>query len=111
MSAFSNYIASFLLVIFARVMVPDALVLELHAHQHTEHAVPTDQYAAVLDHEHVHCSIEQVFHAAFNTVSFSLDPAPLAWSDTYTANLHPVWDFSFPQSINLRGPPAALPVV
>jgi hypothetical protein len=106
-SGFYRHIAFFLLVVFARVLVPDALVLELHAHAHTEHncVVEDNGHHPKLEQGHTHCPVENVFHSPFQlvlAVQDGLDPVyPDAYSDVFT----PSRDFSFFSTITLRGPP------
>lgn len=96
-------------MIFARVLVPDALILVLHAHTHTEHAgsVEEDQHHPKLEQAHTHCPTENVFHSPFQFVLAGQDiPAPV-YPETHSDQLLLLWDFSFPSTITLRGPPVA----
>jgi hypothetical protein len=104
-SSFSRYIACFLLVVFARVLVPDALILKLHAHTHTEHALEQDEHHPKLEQAHSHCPVENVFQAPFQLLPASPEISALIHSDAYSAKLSPIRDFSFPATVTLRGPP------
>jgi hypothetical protein len=106
-SAFAQYIACFLLVLFARVMIPDALLLELHAHQHTQHDVVNDGHLPQIDQEHNHCPVENLFHAPFHFAATAPELIYPVFADGYTDELHTVWESSSPTTVTLRGPPAA----
>jgi hypothetical protein len=106
-SGFYRHIAFFLLVIFARVLVPDALILVLHAHSHTEHArsVEVDRHHPKLEQGHTHCPAENVFHSPFQFALAGQDLLAPVYPETHSDQLLLLRVFSFPSTITLRGPP------
>ncbi|UYZ61934.1 hypothetical protein [Hymenobacter weizhouensis] len=69
MRALRSRLAVVLLLCFARVLLPDAWVLALHAHQHTTHE-PTQapgwpKGKSLLSAKHQHCDTDQFFKSAF----------------------------------------------
>ena len=59
-----------LLALLLRVLMPEAALLSLHAHQHTNDEVATSRLAkssgkAVLSPKHQHCHAEQLYDAPF----------------------------------------------
>ena len=112
MQTFRQYIAFFLLLAFVRVMVPDALMLKLHAHQHTEHHAAhghhiTHDHGLELDVKHTHCPVEDVFNAPYQPELFHFSLVPLTHSDSYAELESFPWAFTVPHSLYLRGPPVA----
>lgn len=107
MTRFLRHIALFLLLLFCRAMVPDALVLELHAHTHTVHTDHTDTNKAQVGIKHKHCAVEDVFGAPFQGSLTSLDFTPVVHSTAYTALYTGSCLTSPLTSRYLRGPPQA----
>ena len=102
--ALRQYISYFLLLLFVRVLAPEQAVLALHSHEHTVCA--HDENVTHLDVKHTHCQVDNLFDAPFQPVfqHFSF-VQPVAFA------VHPfvyqnVWKFTFPNNIQLRGPPA-----
>lgn len=63
-------IAWLLIVLLARVLTPEAALLRLHGHQHTEDAPVVARTAkagsqAMLSAEHQHCHIDNLYDAPF----------------------------------------------
>ena len=109
MYKFSSYIACFLLLVFMRLMFPDDFLLNLHAHTHTEHkhSTSTEKHKHEIDERHTHCQLENIFNTPFQPEpGFVLTP-PLEHISVYTSSISFVWKFTFPNNIQLRGPPVA----
>lgn len=84
MRTLRSRLALVLLLCFARVLLPDAWVLALHAHQHTTEeptqAVSWPKGKALLSAKHQHCDADQFFKSAF-------EPAPASPLPSSAANL------------------------
>ena len=66
MRAFRSHLATLLLLCFARVLVPDGWVLQLHAHQHTLHEPARGKHVkAVLTAQHRHCQTDHFYKTFF----------------------------------------------
>lgn len=108
-----------LLLLFVRVLTPDAAVLRLHLHQHTTHtqAEPAVELAGsqgpvakhVFSDKHQHCSVEHLFDAPFQ-------PAlPLTLAAPFRLPAYPEYRPQAPvcpashllDGACLRGPPVA----
>ena len=108
MYQFKNYIAFFLLLLFVRVLVPETMVLALHAHEHTQDVQEKNDTGFKLDKKHSHCHTDDFFHTPYS-------PAPatqafasiITFTDNYSANHSFIWKFTFPNNTELRGPPTA----
>ncbi|WP_347157489.1 hypothetical protein [Pontibacter chitinilyticus] len=103
-----KYIALFLLLLFVRVMVPDALILQLHRHSHTIDKVPSDTKQAQVSAKHTHCPVEELFGAPYQgscvTVAYQqLTHTSLLYSIQYKRS----WHHLLVSCPFLRGPPAA----
>ena len=61
---FTRYSALFLLLLLARVMTPNELLLRLHAHEHTQER-PHDESKTHIGQKHTHCNTDNLFHAPF----------------------------------------------
>ncbi len=89
-----------------RVMVPDKVLVALHAHTHTEHKAH-DENRPHVDNKHTHCPTAELFDTPFqsseNAVAFT---APVPLVDSYQAGSAFVWKFSYPHTASPRGPPA-----
>ena len=100
-------IAILLLLLLTRVMVPDALILELHPHTHTIHAAHEDANKAQVGQKHKHCPVEDIFEApfqgAYTSINFVIPLHKTAYYNLYqVSRLH-----SQNTSHYLRGPPIA----
>ena len=109
MYKFSSYIACFLLLVFMRLMLPDDLLLNMHAHTHTEHehTSAADRHTHELDVKHTHCQIENVFNSPFQPEPAFVLTLPLQHVSVYSSSNSFAWKFTFPNNIQLRGPPVA----
>ena len=67
------YLAMVLLFCFVRVQLPEAALLALHAHSHTEHEETQRpgraKGKALIGQQHQHCHAEQLFDAPFQTAA------------------------------------------
>jgi hypothetical protein len=100
-----------LLLCFVRVLLPEATVLALHRHAHTEKeaAHVGKGYKALLTAKHQHCPVDHLFDVPFQPApELVLTPvvhtyAPLKW-----AHGQSVWEHTAPRASYLRGPPAVV---
>ncbi|MFC5270752.1 hypothetical protein [Adhaeribacter terreus] len=101
---FRHFLAYFLLLLFFRVLAPEQAILALHNHEHTAHA--HDENVTHIDVKHTHCHVDQLFDAPFQpTTQYFTFAQPLEFF-THTFVYQSVWKFTFPNNIQLRGPPA-----
>lgn len=108
MYRFKNYIALFLLLVFVRVMVPEASWLALHAHEHTEDQIEKTDHGLKLDKKHTHCDTDNLFNTPFSPATLAALPTlNILFSDNYSARNCYIWKFTFPNNTELRGPPVA----
>ncbi|NDK56888.1 hypothetical protein [Pontibacter fetidus] len=106
MYRFTSYIAIVLLLLFARVMVPDALILELHPHTHTIHNAHEDAHKAQVGQKHKHCPVEDNFHEPFQGSWAEIAIAPSLQQKTAYVNFYQNnWHTCKSTSRYLRGPP------
>lgn len=101
----SHYIAVLLLLLFARVMVPDALILELHAHTHTVHTDHTDTHDAQVGKKHKHCPVEDLFDSPFQGPATQVALAPARQHVVYISCYQQRDLFTSNRLFRLRGPP------
>lgn len=95
----------FMSLLFIRIIIPDKLVLELHAHHHT-----TDQYASgddavKLEQKHTHCPTEYLFNSPFYFTQTILPVQLVSYQRSYQATFASVWKFTLPNKEQFRGPP------
>jgi hypothetical protein len=111
MRTLRSRLALVLLLCFVRVLLPDAWVLALHAHEHnTEEPTQSVKWPkgkALLSAKHQHCDVDQFFKEAFQT------PEPLAlpveltpYSPVTVALMLPADVAAFTPTTGLRGPPS-----
>ncbi len=96
-----------MLLLFVRIITPDKLVLELHAHHHTtdKHAPGDDELK--VEQKHTHCPTEHLFNSSFY---YQQTPQPaliVSYTTNYQVNFRSVWKFTFPNIRQHRGPPVA----
>jgi hypothetical protein len=105
---FKNYIALFLLLLFVRVIVPEAAVLALHTHEHTQDNIDKMDNGLKLEKAHIHCHTDNIYNTpfspAYGTVTYN---TPVTFPRTYAVLTGFVWKFTFPNNTELRGPPVA----
>ena len=101
-----NISAYLLLLLFMRVMVPDKVLVALHAHTHTEHK-QQDERQPHLDGQHTHCPTAELFNTPFQPSETLVEfNTPLALVDSYQNSYAFIWKFSYPHTASPRGPPA-----
>ncbi|MDQ4141305.1 MAG: hypothetical protein M3142_12385 [Bacteroidota bacterium] len=101
-----NYIAIFLLLLFVRVLVPEAAMLALHSHEHTEDDQPKADNGFKLDKKHSHCHTDNFFNTPYSpTITANITAPIIIFTDSYLANHSYIWKFTFPNNTELRGPP------
>ncbi|UOQ70228.1 hypothetical protein [Hymenobacter cellulosilyticus] len=106
-------VAWWLLVLLVRVLTPEAAVLRLHRHQHTDDK-PQVSYSAkpgtkaALSPQHQHCHVEQLFNAPFQPAVPVAVPAPvrLLTYATYRPQAPVCRASHLLDGASLRGPPA-----
>jgi hypothetical protein len=108
MRSFRSHLAVVLLLCFARVLLPDAWVLTLHAHEHTSELEParTKGAKAMLTAKHQHCQTDHFCALHFEAapaLQFGLVPA---YGQTQAAWLASVGVGKPLPTQPLRGPPA-----
>ncbi|GGK88960.1 hypothetical protein ACD591_18725 [Rufibacter glacialis] len=95
-----------MLLLFMRVMVPEKVLVALHAHAHSEDR-PHDENRPHIDKKHTHCPTAELFDTPFQAseteVAFL---APVPWIDSYRPGYAFIWKFSYPHTASPRGPPA-----
>ncbi|WP_192822660.1 hypothetical protein [Rufibacter sp. LB8] len=107
MRNFTRYSALFLLLLFARVMTPNELLLQLHAHEHTVE-IPHDESKTHIGKKHTHCHTDNLFHAPFQPSEAVVLPSPVLHKSLLGAQApQPGYAISFANQF-LRGPPAHL---
>ena len=83
-------------------------MLAWHSHEHTEDAPVKTDNGLKLDKKHTHCHTDNFFNIpffpAFTTLVYS---AFFTFADTYAASQGYIWQFTFPNNTDLRGPPVA----
>lgn len=104
---FGTYIALFLLLLFGRVMTPDALLLRLH-HHHTTHTAHTadNKEAAQLSEKHTHCPVEDLFGAPYQSSLSAVAFTPATHTTVYQNQYQGYWQSAAFSCYRLRGPPA-----
>lgn len=107
-------IAWWLLGLLLRVLVPEAAILRLHFHQHTEDVpltsgtVAPEKHKALLSAKHQHCSVEQLYNAPFQpAVPVKLpEPVRLLAYAVYRPQAPVCRASHLLDGASLRGPPA-----
>ncbi|MBC5993907.1 hypothetical protein [Pontibacter cellulosilyticus] len=107
MNRFLNYIAVLLLLLFIRVMVPDALLLQLHAHGHTVHTEQTDSHKAQVGKKHTHCPVEDLFGAPYQMAGDPVAFTPVQHITIYSVHYSSSWHGTTLHNASLRGPPVS----
>lgn len=86
-------------------MVPDALLLSMHQHAHTEHTETADNLQAKVEKEHTHCPVEDLFQASFQGTQLASLLKPAKHDITYTALILDSRYKILYNLTHLRGPP------
>lgn len=105
MNPITRYSAIFLLLLFVRVMVPDAVLLGMHHHAHTEHTDTAAEVQAKVEKEHTHCPVDKLFDSPFQGSFQVAIITPVALQKDHKSLLVASWP-----SLNIdlkkqRGPP------
>ncbi|GGG45610.1 hypothetical protein [Hymenobacter glacieicola] len=112
MRTLRSRLALTLLLCFVRVLVPDAWVIALHAHQHTTEeptqATSWPKGKALLSAKHQHCDADQFFKSAFEPAPALPLVAPIALRFATALGCAPdsAWHVVPLLAANLRGPPS-----
>ena len=105
MNPITRYSALLLLLLFVRVMVPDALLLTMHQHAHTEHTVSEDAQHAKVEKEHKHCPVEDLFDASFQGCQQPALRVPVLHKASYATLFYSSFSNNLPVLKPNRGPP------
>lgn len=105
MRNFTRYSALFLLLLFARVMTPNELLLQLHAHEHTVEQ-PHDESQTHIGQQHTHCQTDSFFHAPFQPSEAVVLPTPFTFEISFGASAPQAGYITSTSQQHLRGPPA-----
>ncbi|WP_242693227.1 hypothetical protein [Sabulibacter ruber] len=102
---FTRYSALFLLLLFARVMTPNELLLRLHAHEHTQEK-PHDESQTHIGQKHTHCHTDNLFHAPFQPGEAVVLPSPVTYEIPFGVSAPQAGYSTSATHHFLRGPPA-----
>lgn len=110
MQTLRSRLALVLLLCFARVVLPEAWVLDLHAHQHTTEeptASGTLRGKTVLSAKHQHCDVDHFYDVPFQAAAQpELPIAFFTYAPARAAAGKSVWHGRAVLAANLRGPPS-----
>jgi hypothetical protein len=113
MHRLSHHIALLLLLAFVRVLLPDAAVLMLHNHTHTELEAAHDADSAlkgktIVSEKHSHCAVDHLFNApALLVPAFEFGVVvPMRFAQPQQVAVSSVWAMRLVRTLCLRGPPA-----
>ncbi|WP_210462396.1 hypothetical protein [Rufibacter roseolus] len=107
MRSLRNISAYLLLLLFMRVMVPEKVLVALHAHAHSEDK-PHDENRPHIDKKHTHCPTAELFNTPFQPSETIVElTAPIPLVDSYQDGYAFIWKFSYPHTASPRGPPVA----
>jgi hypothetical protein len=110
MQTLRSRLALLLLLCFSRVLLPEAWVLDLHAHEHTtEEPTQVDgpfKGKALLSTKHQHCAVDHFYDVPFQPASPLELPAlvPVYQAAAATPEVS-VWLSAMRSTADLRGPP------
>lgn len=108
MFRFKTHIATFLLLLFVRVLTPEIAVLEMHTHEHTQDEHGKKEAGFKLDTKHNHCHTDNIYNIPFVPAYGALaQVSELTFTDTYSTGYPCIWKFTYPNNTESRGPPAA----
>ncbi|MGY2133877.1 hypothetical protein ACW9KT_16735 [Hymenobacter sp. HD11105] len=105
-------LAFLLLLCFTRVLLPDAWVLAMHQHEHTEeepaHATRLDNAhaKALLTAKHQHCQTDSFYHVPFQPAPPVELPFAVAYANATAVGGILAEAHSVSQTARLRGPPS-----
>jgi hypothetical protein len=112
MRTLRSRLAFLLLLCFTRVLLPDAWVLAMHQHEHTEeepaHATRLDNAhaKALLTAKHQHCQTESFYHVSFYPAPPVELPFVVRYADAETVGDIVAEAHRASQTAHLRGPPS-----
>jgi hypothetical protein len=96
------FISVLFLVLFIRVMVPEAAVLALHQHEHVVDNPADDAKVGV---KHHHCHVDDLYSADFTSPSFVFELRLNMAEGNYLQPYTFAWKFTYPNNTFQRGPP------
>jgi hypothetical protein len=110
MQTLRSRLALVLLLCFTRVLLPEAWILNLHAHQHTTEeptlAPGTLKGKTVLSAKHQHCDVDHFYHVPFQPAPpLELPQLFAAYARTRSESQISVWLSATRPTADLRGPP------
>jgi hypothetical protein len=88
-----------------RVMVPDAILLSIHQHNHTEHVKLSSEGMAKLEKKHQHCPVDELFDSPFQGTQHSVLSTLLSHVSTYSIPATRKFSIGVSDLIHQRGPP------
>ncbi|WBO84411.1 hypothetical protein [Hymenobacter yonginensis] len=111
MQTLRSRLAILLLLCFTRVLLPEAWVLNLHAHEHTTEE-PTqlpgaDKGKALLSAKHQHCAVDHFCDVPFQpAMAVQLPEVFRAYQRSVATPVTAVWRADLCRPADLRGPPS-----
>ncbi|KAA9331453.1 hypothetical protein F0P96_14510 [Hymenobacter busanensis] len=108
MHTLRSRLALVLLACFMRVLVPEAWILALHQHQHTEREVAHEGRGAkaLLTEKHQHCGVDHLFNTPFQPApEVVFTPAHRTYASVVAPSGQSVWNGTERATLHLRGPP------
>ncbi|NVO31975.1 hypothetical protein [Hymenobacter lapidiphilus] len=110
MQTLRSRLALLLLICFTRVLLPEAWVLNLHAHEHTTEEpslAPGELHGkTVLSAEHKHCIVDNFCHVPFQaSAPVELPLVFAAYQVPASAAVLPAWQDARTPAADSRGPP------
>ncbi|GAA4378528.1 hypothetical protein [Hymenobacter koreensis] len=109
MHTLRSRLALVLLACFMRVLVPEAWILALHTHQHTEREAAHEGRGAkaLLTQKHQHCGVDHLYDVPFQASSeLVFLPVQVRYAPLSSQAQESVWATTAPTAAHLRGPPA-----
>ncbi|MFD3003478.1 hypothetical protein ACFS7Z_24180 [Pontibacter toksunensis] len=104
MNSCQSYIATLLLVLFCRVLAPEAAILALHQHEHTDDTFTSE---TTIGKAHLHCDVADFCNSEFALPAFSSGLVTAPKPGLFVSPYSFAWKFTFPNNTYLRGPPIA----
>jgi len=88
-------------------MVPDAVLVSLHHHAHTEHTNTNAEKQAKVEKEHKHCPVDELFETPFQGSCQATIATPIAQQASYSGAVIISWPSLHTVLKKQRGPPVA----
>lgn len=88
-----------------RVMVPDAILVNLHRHAHTEHMAAADEKQSKVEQKHQHCPVDKLFDTPFQGTRQIALTTPVQHTSPDTVAVSSSWQSDVFDLKHQRGPP------